>query len=149
LDEHFKFTNEEIMSVEKFDVRATANHSGGETAAEDFFNAWLGSEEMLNYRQGEGNSVKTHENKSASSHLGPWLAIGAISLRRIYNEVDRFEREARPHGTAPYEYKRQLLWGEFCKYFFLNYGNACFSSYGVLCHPAVSRVGWNNNLEFV
>lgn len=93
LDEHFCFTPSEIEAAKKPDKRQQAHHKyiGGESVAEDRLDAFLGTKRMADYRQG-GKDYKKHVICANSSHLGPWIACGALSLRKVYNEIVEYER---------------------------------------------------------
>ena len=65
-----------------------------------------------------------------SSHFSPYLSIGAISVKRIWKEVERYEREFSANEST-YWMKFELLWREFFIWNALKYQNKIFLAGGL------------------
>ncbi len=78
-----------------------------------------------------------------SSKFSPWLAVGAISPRRIYEEVKIYERNVVANEST-YWLIFELLWRDYFKWIAMKHGNLLFQSSGIQHLP----VQWNENREF-
>jgi deoxyribodipyrimidine photo-lyase len=81
---------------------------------------------------------------SYSSKLSPWLAVGCISPRLIYNEVKRYELE-RVSNKSTYWLIFELIWRDFFRALYGKYGTKMFQSGGA--HSVNKR--WNTNDEYI
>jgi len=65
-----------------------------------------------------------------SSKFSPWLSIGAISARRIYDEIKKFE-DIHGANDSTYWLFFELLWRDYFKFLSLKYGRFIFSLEGI------------------
>ena len=65
-----------------------------------------------------------------SSKLSPWLALGSISSREVYAEVENFENE-RFSNESTYWLKFELLWREYFQLIGLKHGRSLFLKGGL------------------
>ncbi|MFB6111464.1 MAG: DASH family cryptochrome [Halobacteriaceae archaeon] len=65
-----------------------------------------------------------------SSKLSPWLAIGALSPRRVSEAIDRYERE-RVANDSTYWLRFELLWRDFFQFQFAKHGAQFFAPGGI------------------
>jgi len=64
-----------------------------------------------------------------SSKLSPWLANGSLSVRLVYHEARRFEREEGTEDLAKL-FIIHLYVRDFCLFWSLYHGNKIFFEYG-------------------
>jgi deoxyribodipyrimidine photo-lyase len=96
------------------DPRAANRFNGGETVA---------LKQLTRYFSGAGNAViKGQRYSSAAAHisssLSPWIALGCISLRRVYWEV--LKHESNPNNATPLVL--ELLWRDYFRFMFKKHG---------------------------
>ncbi|XP_061876638.1 cryptochrome DASH-like [Entelurus aequoreus] len=65
-----------------------------------------------------------------STKFAPWLAMGCLSARYIYQQVRRYERE-RTANQSTYWVIFELLWRDYFKFVALKYGNRLFQVQGL------------------
>ncbi len=121
------------------DPRSVLTFQGGETA---------GLARLKNYFW-EGDRLKVYKETrngmvgaDYSSKFSPWLALGCLSPRFIYQEVKRYEQE-RVNNDSTYWLIFELLWRDFFRFVAQKYGNALFSSAGL----RRKYLPWQRNLE--
>lgn len=66
------------------------------------------SRRILTYKETRNGMIDPDD----SSHFSPHLALGAISVKRIWFEIDRFEAEVEANDSTAW-LKFELLWREF------------------------------------
>jgi deoxyribodipyrimidine photo-lyase len=66
------------------------------------------SKRILTYKETRNGMIDPDD----SSHFSPYLAFGAISVKRIWSEIDRFEAEIESNSSTAW-LKFELLWREF------------------------------------
>lgn len=83
------------------------------------------------------NAVKVYKEtrngllgKNYSSKFSPWLAVGAISARFIYNEVLRYEEE-RVANESTYWLGYELFWRDYFQLVAKKYGKKIFLPEGI------------------
>ncbi|MGB0980439.1 MAG: FAD-binding domain-containing protein, partial [Croceimicrobium sp.] len=62
---------------------------------------------------------------SYSSKFSPWLALGCISAREIYWELNKFEEEVKSNSSTYWMYF-ELLWRDFFRFTALKEGRSFF-----------------------
>ncbi|MGY6558922.1 MAG: DASH family cryptochrome [Nitritalea sp.] len=75
-----------------------------------------------------------------SSKFSPWLALGCISPRYIYEEVVRYEKE-RKKNQSTYWLVFELIWRDYFKFIAKKHGNKIFWLQGI--KPNAER--WQRN----
>lgn len=117
------------LGLNKFvkDSRSAFPFYGGENAAlarlEDYI--W-GTQNIRVYKKTRNRLTGTEY----SSKLAPWLAVGAISARKIYAEILRYEKEVLANEST-YWLKFELIWRDYFKYIALKHGRRIFSLQGI------------------
>lgn len=66
-----------------------------------------------------------------SSKLSPWLALGCISPKYVYNEVKRFENEFKANDST-YWLIFELLWRDFFRFSFKKHPIEYFQLHGII-----------------
>jgi deoxyribodipyrimidine photo-lyase len=117
--------------VAAVDERSAFPFSGGETAALGRLHHYLwDSRAIATYKETRNGLIGT----DYSSKLSAWLALGAISPRRIYHEVRRFEREVTSNQST-YWLLFELLWRDFFRFTAIKYGRRLFFRGGLKGAP--------------
>merc|ERR1712176_178788 len=75
-----------------------------------------------------------------SSKLAPWLALGCVSPRQVYNECNRYERERGISNKSTYWMTFELLVRDFFLFQHMKYGDKVFHLDGP--HKVLPR-GWS------
>ncbi len=100
--------NEEFVA----DERDSNHFKGGETNAlihlHNYF--WV-SQDVRHYHDTRNELV----GKSYSSKFSPWLALGCLSPRRIYQELKKFELEVEENKSTQW-LKLELMWRDFFRF---------------------------------
>lgn len=69
-----------------------------------------------------------------ATRFSPWLANGSISARRIYYELEAYERDVEANAST-YWVKFELLWRDFFKYVAMRFGSRIFLPGGIKGQP--------------
>jgi deoxyribodipyrimidine photo-lyase len=69
-----------------------------------------------------------------SSKFSPWLSLGCISPRQIYDEVKRYESE-RKKNQSTYWMVFELLWRDYFRFVAKKYGSRIFRVTGIKGEP--------------
>jgi deoxyribodipyrimidine photo-lyase len=64
-----------------------------------------------------------------SSKFSPWMANGCLSVKQIYHETKRYEKEVTRNESTKH-YVDELYWRDFFKYFAMAWGNEIFFEAG-------------------
>ncbi|EAS20023.1 deoxyribodipyrimidine photo-lyase [Flavobacteria bacterium BBFL7] len=120
----------EDLGLESFekDHRSAFPWKGGAIAAWERLNHYFWDTGKLQYYKKTRNGLVGIDY---SSKLSTWLAIGCISAREIYWEVQRFEKEVKKNQDT-YWLIFELIWRDFFKYVSLKNGNDIFKLGGIL-----------------
>ncbi|MGF1508199.1 MAG: DASH family cryptochrome [Myxococcota bacterium] len=81
---------------------------------------------LRTYKETRNDLLEPNE----SSKLSPWLALGCLSPRTVYAEVQRYEAE-RVANDSTYWLVFELLWRDYFKFLALKEGRALFELRGV------------------
>ena len=108
------------------DTRAALHIQGGETKALDRLEHYFwATDELKNYKYKRNGLL----GADYSSKFAPWLAWGCISPRKIYDEVQHYERE-RVKNQSTYWLVFELLWRDFFHLVCYKYGSKIFRAGG-------------------
>ncbi len=100
---------------------------GGESAAQERLQSYFWEKDLLkNYKQTRNGLI----GMDYSSKLSPWLALGCISPRSIYEEVKRYEKE-RCKNDSTYWLVFELIWRDYFRLIAKKHGIKIFSLGGI------------------
>ncbi|GAB4402604.1 MAG: DASH family cryptochrome [Bacteroidia bacterium] len=109
------------------DARAVLPFRGGETAAlERLAHYFWQTDSLRNYKETRNGLL----GADYSSKFSPWLALGCISPRQIYTEVQRYERE-RKKNDSTYWLIFELIWRDYFRFIAYKHGNRIFLPGGI------------------
>lgn len=112
---------------------------GGEEAALKRLKTYLwDTHAIATYKETRNGLLGEH----FSSKFSPWLALGAISPRKIYEEVMTYETNVVANDST-YWLIFELLWRDYFKWIARKHGSMLFHSSGIQELP----VQWNEDLE--
>ncbi len=97
----------------------------------------------------ESNSIERYKEtrngligKDYSSKLSPYLALGCISVRKVYSEVKEYERLVKSNDST-YWLIYELLWRDYFKWILVKHGASLFQIKGL----QAKRFTWKNDKE--
>lgn len=122
------------------DPRGVLPFRGGEGAALDRVHAYFWEADALRHYKQTRNGLL---GPNYSSKLSPWLALGCISPRRIYQEVRAYEAE-RIANDSTYWLLFELLWRDFFRFTAIKQGSRIFQPGGMKGAPGTGS--WNPEL---
>ncbi len=101
-------------------------YSGGESIGKDRLYKYVWKDQFITtYKKTRNNLI----GSSYSSKFSPWLSNGSLSPRRIYTEIEKFEKEVKKNDST-YWLKFELLWREFFKWTAYNNPASIFKLHG-------------------
>lgn len=107
--------------------RARFTPAGGERAGRARLDHYLWDTDGLRRYKDTRNGLLDVDD---SSKLSPWLAIGALSPRRAWAEVQRYERE-RVRNDSTYWLVFELLWRDWFRFVMARWGDRLFAGGGI------------------
>jgi len=93
------------------------------------------SQHVLRYKQTRDGLTDFDD----STRLSPWLAHGCLSARRVWAEVERFERDVEANEST-YWVRFELLWREYFRWLMDATGVALFLPAGLATRSPPSRL---------
>ena len=115
------------LAAPKFDQRAVLSFKGGETAGLARLNNYIWSQNCLkDYKQTRNGML----GADYSSKFSPWLALGCLSPRFIYEQVKEYEAQ-RVKNDSTYWLVFELLWRDFFRFICVKHGNHIFRQSGL------------------
>ncbi len=113
------------------DKRTAILFKGGETAAlQRLKHYFWEADHLKNYKETRNGLL----GADYSSKFAPWLSLGCISPRSIYEEVQRYEEE-RVKNKSTYWLIFELLWRDYFRLVAMRYQTAIFKKGGIQNHP--------------
>ena len=109
------------------DARVLFRPHGGETTARARLQHFIWDADRLRTYKDTRNGLLSVDD---SSKLSPWLALGALSPRRAWSEVLRYERE-REANDSTYWMIFELLWRDYFRFVAVRWENAIFQRPGL------------------
>jgi len=100
------------------DPRATMHFGGGGAAAHARLRHFVWDADRLRTYKETRNGMLGPDD---SSRLSPWLALGCLSPREVYADVQRYERE-RVRNDSTYWMFFELLWRDYFHFVSAKYG---------------------------
>ena len=122
------------------DARAVLPFKGGETEALKRLDAYFWQNDQLKVYKETRNGLL---GADYSSKFSPWLALGCISPRQIYEEVKRYESE-RVANDSTYWLIFELIWRDYFRFVALKYGTRIFKTAGIRNDFSSN---WNHNQQ--
>lgn len=109
------------------DNRGVIPFKGGETAALARLKAYFWENNRLRDYKETRNGLL---GADYSSKFSPWLALGCLSPRLIFEEVQRYESE-RIKNESTYWLIFELIWRDYFRFIALKYGTRLFKPSGI------------------
>ena len=105
------------------------NHffKGGETAALKRLHEFIWEKEIIKTYKETRNGLLGDD---FSSKLSAWISLGCISPRKIYEEVQKYEKEVVKNDST-YWVVFELIWRDYFHFVALKYGVRLFKSTGI------------------
>lgn len=109
------------------DPRGVLSFQGGETAGLARLRYYLDETQLLKTYKETRNGLLGGDY---SSKFSPWLALGCLSPRQIYEEIRRFESKYGANDST-YWLIFELLWRDYFIFVSLRYGSRIFKLHGI------------------
>ena len=110
------------------DPRQLTHFEGGEAAGLARLERWMFQVDALRtYKETRNGLLSTDD----SSKLSPWLALGCVSPRTVYEAIRRYERE-RVANDSTYWMFFELLWRDYFRFVFAKHGARLFLPGGLV-----------------
>jgi len=109
------------------DPRAAIHFHGGESQALARMKEYIWEKDRLKIYKETRNELL---GADYSSKFSPWLSLGCISPKTIYEEVRRYERE-RVKNDSTYWLIFELMWRDYFRFAAKKYGNRIFQLNGL------------------
>ncbi|MBU3681989.1 MAG: DASH family cryptochrome [Flavobacterium sp.] len=125
------------LGLEKptIDSRAVLPFVGGERAASKRLNHYLFDSQLLStYKETRNGMV----GPDYSSKFSPWLALGCISPRYIYNKVKFYETQFGANDST-YWLVFELLWRDYFRFMFKKHKTKYFLYAGIKTEKVLSK----------
>jgi deoxyribodipyrimidine photo-lyase len=109
------------------DPRGVLTFQGGETAGLKRLQDYIWEQDCLKvYKQTRNGML----GANYSSKLSPWLAMGCLSPRQVWEQVQRYEQH-RGKNDSTYWLVFELLWRDYFRFICVKHGNAVFQPAGL------------------
>jgi deoxyribodipyrimidine photo-lyase len=109
------------------DARSVLRFQGGETAGMARLQQYFWQQDLLKtYKETRNGMV----GADYSSKFSPWLALGCLSARSIYAEVQKYEQQ-RVQNDSTYWLIFELLWRDYFAFIAAKHGNKIFQANGL------------------
>jgi deoxyribodipyrimidine photo-lyase len=122
------------------DNRDANNFRGGETYAFERLNSYFWETDSLKDYKITRNQML---GSDYSSKLSPWLSLGCISPRKVYEEIRKYEKD-RIKNDSTYWLIFELLWRDYFHFIALKFGVRMFKRCGIK-HDFTKK--WKRNRE--
>ena len=109
------------------DSRAVLAFKGGETAGKQRVKNYFWQQDCLKVYKETRNGML---GANYSSKFSPWLALGCLSPRYIYEQVQEYE-ERRVKNNSTYWLIFELLWRDYFRFICQKHGNKVFYKSGL------------------
>jgi len=135
----------ELQKEVEMDSRGVLPFEGGETAALARVNHYItnGVNRLSIYKETRNGLV----GADYSSKLSPWLATGCISVKRIHQEVKKFEHLTGIANESTYWLIFELLWRDYMQYYGMKYGSTIFHLGGPQQADGVRKHAWGRDVS--
>jgi deoxyribodipyrimidine photo-lyase len=110
-----------------FDQRAVMHFKGGETAGLARLHQYFWQQDCLKVYKETRNGML---GADYSSKFSPWLALGCLSPRYIYEQVQEYETQ-RVKNDSTYWLVFELLWRDYFRFICAKHGSKIFRQSGL------------------
>jgi deoxyribodipyrimidine photo-lyase len=132
-------TLEELgLEAPPIDDRAVLQFKGGETAGLDRLDHYFWKGDRLRIYKETRNGML---GADYSSKFSPWLALGCLSPRYIYEQVQQYE-DQRVRNDSTYWLIFELLWRDYFRFICAKHGNKIFYPSGLQGTPIPWKTDW-------
>ncbi len=121
------------------DERAQLHFKGGEPAGQDRVQHYIWAQDRLKVYKETRNGMLDPDD---SSKFSPWLALGCLSPRYVYEQVQQYE-EQRIRNDSTYWLIFELLWRDYFRFIMARYGRKVFRLSGL----QGIRIPWKQDWE--
>ena len=111
----------------KQDAKSWLEINGGEVSAQGRLRSYFWDKDLLKVYKETRNGLI---GMDYSSKFSPWLALGCISPRIIYEEVKKYERE-RKKNDSTYWLIFELIWRDYFRFIAKKHGDKIFDIQGI------------------
>jgi deoxyribodipyrimidine photo-lyase len=140
LDQDFKFRMAEIALCD--DERTALKFQGGETAALERLNHYFfGSRCLTKYKETRNGMI----GPDYSSKFSTWLANGCLSVRHVYYETLKYEKQVTKNASTLH-FIDELYWRDFFRFYADAHGYKIFMAYGV---TKKTDAVWRRDLDII
>lgn len=123
---HFEITNSKLECFDFGDLDKKAEHTriqAGETAGLERVQSYIWKlDRIKTYKQTRNGMIEWDD----SSKFSPWLSVGALSARRIYDEILKYQNQ-RTKNESTYWLIFELLWREYFRLIAEKWGAKLFT----------------------
>ncbi|MCS7019968.1 MAG: DASH family cryptochrome [Cytophagales bacterium] len=109
------------------DSRTLVTFKGGETAALERLQQYFWKQDLLKVYKETRNGLL---GADFSSKFSPWLALGCLSPRYVYDQVRQYEAK-RVKNDSTYWLIFELIWRDYFRFVALKYGTRLFKKGGI------------------
>lgn len=126
------------LELPTYDRRAVLRFTGGEESALSRLEYYFWKNDRLRTYKETRNGMLGEEY---SSKFSPWLALGCLSPRYIYDQVQKYEND-RVRNDSTYWLIFELLWRDYFRFICAKHGNKVFLASGMQGIPIPWKQDW-------
>jgi deoxyribodipyrimidine photo-lyase len=120
------------------DARGVLLFKGGETAGLERLQDYIWQQDCLKVYKETRNGML---GANYSSKFSPWLALGCLSPRQVYEQVQDYESK-RVANDSTYWLVFELLWRDYFRFICAKHGNRIFCASGLQGIPIPWKQDW-------
>ncbi len=129
-----------FSQLPEIDQRAVLAFKGGETEALHRLHHYLWETGLIKSYKETRNGLL---GADYSSKFSPWLALGCLSPRQIYEEIKKYEAKNGANEST-YWLIFELIWRDYFRFVALRYGTRLFKTSGIQYNL---ELRWNHRRE--
>lgn len=126
------------LDPREIDSKGVLQFKGGETEAFARLQHYFWDADRLQVYKETRNEML---GADYSSKFSPWLANGSLSPRKVYEEVQKYERERRKNNST-YWMIFELIWRDYFRFVCAKYGRKIFHKGGIRGLPIEWQEDW-------
>ena len=115
------------LKTPEYDSRALVTFKGGETAALERLQQYFWKQDLLKVYKQTRNGLL---GADFSSKFSPWLALGCLSPRYVFDQVQKYEAQ-KVKNESTYWLIFELIWRDYFRFIALKYGARLFKKGGI------------------